>query len=241
MRLPVQCARSLLLTVSFLLTAPMLVPLAHGNHDILPIIFHENFDPPGDDAPDRTVGAGSRTDTACPGDIGELRSHMPARNYGLTLQSHPGVYVQLPTTTAQQVVLAFRNESGTHYERAFLPLPTKQTAAIGDHPAVSNQTATQASALTSGNLVRFALPDQTTPLIVGENYQWILALVCGDTVQPDDPILTGWVQRTAANVPSINSAAQIRWFAQNGYWYEFLDALHPVVTPGMFPNISNFY
>ncbi len=174
----------------------------------LPVAFNNNFDPPGDDAPDSTVGAGSRTNTACPENVGTLRSHMPERNYGLTTQDQPGIYVQLSDTTAQQVVLAFRNEANTYYERAFLPLPDTNSQ--------------------EETLVRFALPDQARPLEIGENYHWTLVLVCGETVQPDDPILTGWVQRTAALPEGSAKDGAVEWLAQNGYWYDLLDALYRV-------------
>lgn len=182
-------------------------PVAH-TPPTLPIAFNNNFEPPGDDAPDSTVGAGSRTNSACPGDEGNLRSHMPERNYGLTTKDQPGIYVQLSNTTAQQVVLAFRNEANTYYERAFLPLPD-----------IDSQAET---------LIRFALPDQAPPLAVGENYHWTLVLVCGETVQPDDPILTGWVQRTATFPSRPIKHGAVEWLAQNGYWYDLLDALYRV-------------
>ncbi|MEO1592918.1 MAG: hypothetical protein AAFU71_16725, partial [Cyanobacteria bacterium J06632_22] len=102
--------RSFILAGSVLLTATPGLP-THARPPALPIIFQENFDPPGDDAPDQTVGAGSRTNMNCADGLGQLRSHMPDRNYGLTTQSRPGVYVQLPATNARRVLLAFRNEA----------------------------------------------------------------------------------------------------------------------------------
>jgi len=201
--------RPLFLAGNLLLGLGATVLPAQGRPPTLPVIFQENFDPPGDDAPDRTVGAGSRSDGACPADEGRLRSRMPRRNFGLTAQSHPGIYIQLPATAAQRVLLAFRNEAGTYYERAFLPLPSP--------------------VLNEAQLFRFALPPTAAPLTVGENYQWTLVLVCGETVQPDDPVLTGWVQRTTTNARS----ADAQWFAQHGYWYDLLDAVYAVDNPAV--------
>lgn len=168
------------------------------------IIFQENFEPPGEGEPQDTSGAGSRDGLRCSQDEQPIRPLMPKRNYGLTLEEHPSIFVDLPETSARQVVLTFQDETGESYERAFLPIADRT------------------------GIVSFTLPADKPPLAVGKNYQWSLVVVCGETVQPDDPIFRGWVQRVArspelertlAQKPAIEQAV---WYAEQGYWYDLL-------------------
>ena len=171
------------------------------------IIFQENFEPPGNGEPENTSGAGSRDGLRCSPDEQPIRPLMPKRNYGLTLQEHPPIFIYLPKTSAQQVVLVFRDETGESYERAFLPINART------------------------GIVNFTLPNEKPPLEVGKNYQWSLAIVCGETVQPEDPTFKGWVQRVA-QTPEVESELrqksaieQAAWYGANGYWYDMLLAM----------------
>jgi len=131
------------------------------------IILQENFIPPKEGKPKDTSGAGSRSQLKCSQKEGAIRPLMPKENYGLTLQERPTIFIQMPRTSARQVVLMFRDETGEFYERAFLPIKS------GD------------------GIVGFTLPKQKQPLAVGKSYQWSLVVVCGETVQPDDPVFMG--------------------------------------------------
>ncbi|MBE9064078.1 DUF928 domain-containing protein [cf. Phormidesmis sp. LEGE 11477] len=168
------------------------------------IIFWDGFEPPGDGAPRDTSGAGSRDGGACAANEPAIHPLMPARNFGLTLAAHPTVFAQLPETSATQAVLVVTNEAGTYYERAFLPIP-------------------------AGDVAAFPFPLAFAPLTVGDNYRWQLVIVCGETVEPDDPVLGGWMQRTEppASQPQVSQPPieQAQWYAQNGYWYEMLAIL----------------
>ncbi|WP_198011478.1 DUF928 domain-containing protein [Synechococcus sp. PCC 7335] len=166
------------------------------------IVFWEGFEPPGDDAPRETSGAGSRDGPSC--DVSEpaVKALMPKSNFGLTLSERPTVFAQLADTSAEQVALVVTNEAGTYYEQTFLPIPEDDTAA-------------------------FTFPNSFSPLTVGENYQWSLVVICEETVQPDDPVISGWVQRVEST-PELQQASlhlpleQARWYAENGYWYDFV-------------------
>ncbi len=168
------------------------------------LVFQENFDPPGDGEPKDSSGAGSRDGLRCSPEEQQIRPLMPKRNYGLTLQERPSILVDLPKTSAQQVVLTLQDEAGEYYERAFLPI----TNAAG--------------------IVSFTLPDQKSPLAVGKNYQWSLVVVCGETVQPDDPIFRGWVQRVArtseleSELGQKSVIEQAALYGAKGYWYDML-------------------
>lgn len=168
------------------------------------IVFDQDFDPPGDGAPKDTSGAGSRDGLKCSQDEQSIRPLMPKRNYGLTLEERPPVFIDLAKTSAKQVVLTFRDEAGKSYERAYLP--------ISDRTGVAS----------------FTLPNEKPALAVGKNYQWSLVVVCGETVQPDDPVFRGWVQRVA-RTPALETELgqksvieQAAWYGAKGYWYDLL-------------------
>ncbi|MEH2295867.1 DUF928 domain-containing protein [Nostoc sp.] len=168
-------------------------------------VFEENFEPPGEPEPkSETVGAGSRDGLRCSENEQPIKPLMPKRNFGLTFQDHPPVFISLPKTSAQKVVLTFRDEMGNYYERTFLPITT------------------------SGGIVSFTQPKEKTPLTVGKNYEWSLVVVCGKTVQPDDPTFKGWVQRVAKTtkvdkeLSQLTTVGQANWYAQKGFWYEML-------------------
>lgn len=168
------------------------------------MIFQENFDPPGDGKPKDSSGAGSRDGLRCSPQEKPIKPLMPKQNYGLTLEERPHIFVDLGKTSAQQVVLTFQDATGSSYERALLPI------SAGD------------------GIVSFALPNEKPPLAVGKNYQWSLAIVCGKTVQPDDPVFRGWVQRVARS-PELDSQLsqksvieQAAWYGAKGYWYDML-------------------
>ena len=166
------------------------------------VTFWEGFEPPGDGAPRDTSGAGSRDGAACSPNEPAVKALMPERNFGLTLAERPTVFAQLGDTAAEQVALVVTNEAETYYEKAFLSISADDIAA-------------------------FTFPSSFTPLATGENYRWSLVVICGETVQPDDPVLSGWVQRVDSTAElqqtsQFSPVEQARWYAENGYWYDFV-------------------
>lgn len=164
------------------------------------------FKPPKTSKPKDTSGAGSRDGLRCANE-GTIQALMPRGNFGLTYEERPSIYIKLPRQTkAQRVVIAFQDEARKSYQRAFLPI-------------------------NSGGIVRFSLPSDQKALVPGQNYQWSLAVVCGNSLQPDDPIFQGWVQRVELT-PSVEKQlkqksiiGQITWFAEEGFWYDMLDRI----------------
>ncbi len=169
------------------------------------IVFQDSFDPPGDGKPKDTSSAGSRG--RCSPDAQPIQPLMPKQNYGLTLEERPSIFINIPKTSAQQVVLAFQDQAETSSERAVIP--------ITDHAGI----------------VSFSLPAQKLPLVVGKNYRWLLAIVCGKTLQPDDPVLIGWVQRVARTsewekeLGQKSAIEQAMWYGAKGYWYDLLKVM----------------
>jgi hypothetical protein len=174
---------------------------------IRPITFTTDFDPPGDDAPDDTVGAGSRTNGQCNAQAQRVEPIVPARNYGLTLEERPAIWVNLAQVSAKQVILVFANEAGTSYQRATMPMPSRS------------------------GIVSFKLPEQSQPLTVGKNYRWSLVMVCGNSVQPDDLVLSGWVQRVERTTQIDRQLSrktlveQAQWYGENGFWYDLMGVM----------------
>ena len=171
------------------------------------VVFQEDFNPPGSGTPKDTSSGGSRDGLRCSQKEQSIQPLMPKRNYGLTLEERPAIFVYIPETSARKIVLAFRDETGEFYERAFLPIATR------------------------AGIVSFTLPARESSLAVGKNYQWSLVVVCGETVQPDDPVVRGLVQRIARS-PQIDSKLrqktaieQAMWYYKNGYWYDLLKVM----------------
>lgn len=166
--------------------------------------FNEAFVPPGDKAPKSTENGSARDELHCRAGESTLTALMPPGNYGLTTQEQPSVFVQASSISAQRVVLAFQTENGEDYRQAMLPLPPVR------------------SATGKMEIWQFRLPAELGPLTVGPNYRWSLAFICGDYLEPSDPMLSGWVQRVAAN-PAQQQTTQQR--LQQGYWYDVLTIL----------------
>jgi hypothetical protein len=171
------------------------------------IIFQEAFKPPGDKAPKSSQGAGSRREAACTlgeGTVIPLRAKI---NYGLTLAPTPQILVYIPKTKAKQVLLVLRDEDGKIHDKSFLPIKNYN------------------------HILSFQLPKETKPLKVGKNYQWSLAIVCDRTLQPDDPVFQGWVQRVELNkrielaLFAKSPLKKAQWYAENGYWYDLITIL----------------
>jgi hypothetical protein len=168
--------------------------------------FNTDFDPPGDDAPPDTVGAGSRSGDRCNPSDAPIRPLFPTQGFGLTLAAQPTLLVNLPQTAARQIVLTLEDEAKTTHDRTFYPIPAQP------------------------GIARFPLPDRQ--LDAGKNYRVSLILVCGDSVQPDDPVFTTWVQRvdrTAAmeqQIQTMTPIEQTHWYAEQGYWYDLVPMLH---------------
>ena len=169
------------------------------------IVFLNNFEPPGDDKPKDTGAGGSRDGLRCNPEEQPIHALMPQGNFGLTFKQQPNIYLYLAQTSATQVVLAFQDEAGTEYDRAFLPIEI------------------------NNNIASFSLPKNKLTLKAGKNYQWKISVICGEHPKPGDPSFSGWVQRVesteADRYLADNIDDKIRFLAEQGYWYDLLDAI----------------
>ncbi|BAY84328.1 hypothetical protein NIES267_38240 [Calothrix parasitica NIES-267] len=170
------------------------------------IVFQDSLEPPGEPEPKDTKGSGSRDPKKCSNEAKDIKALMPESNYGLTFQKLPSIFLRLPKTKARKVMLSFRDLKGKYYQRAFLPI-------------------------NANSIVSFSLPEDKPALTIGRNYQWSLVVVCGDTVQPDDPTFQGWVQRVE-RTPRVDkeligktAVEKAKWYGKKGYWYEMIEAI----------------
>lgn len=158
------------------------------------------FQPPSDDQkPEQTRGAGSRHDGQCSRDETSTPQTamfplVPPSNFGLTTAKRPIFWINLPETSARQVVLSIKTEGTTHHSQTFIPITGK-----------SGLTPLQPS-------------PNSPPLEVGKAYQWAVVLVCGERPSPNDPAIASWVRRVAVSQPTNATTLleQAAWYAQQG-------------------------
>ncbi|MEA5467526.1 DUF928 domain-containing protein [Spirulina sp. 06S082] len=168
------------------------------------LVFNEAFEPTEGERPN-TRGGGARPGLLkCQGDREVIETLVPKQRYGLTFEERPSIFVNLPETTAREVWLSFKDENGDFFETAILPIAQKS------------------------GIVRFSWPDRLPPLETGNTYKWTLAVVCGENLDPDDPLFTGYVTRIdrTANIEQElaqkTAIEQAKWYADRGYWYDLL-------------------
>ncbi|MEM7065356.1 MAG: DUF928 domain-containing protein [Cyanobacteria bacterium P01_B01_bin.77] len=182
-----------------------IVPLLLASTEIItPIIYEEVFEPPGDDRPDNTRAGGSRNDLACNADEPPIQALLPVSQYALTRQARPEIFVQLTDTSANSAVLVFEDRQADYYERVVVSIPEGES------------------------FVNWSLPDSAAALVVGKNYRWSVSLICDQFLRPNDPVLSGWVQRTEADnlLLNLDGEAYAQALAAEGYWYDLLSWFH---------------
>lgn len=185
-----------------------------------PFSFSRNFDPPGDGRPDTSRGSGARTgsceaparatqtsDNMDMMDSPRIRALMPPGNFGLTLHSHPTIFIDFDGAEPPFVVLRVEDEAGTYRERVMLPVDPDRS------------------------IQGFTLPRDLPPLEVGKNYRWLLLVVCDGHVNPNHPLFSGWVQRVAISetttlIQQQPITEQVSWYTNHGYWYDTVMTLH---------------
>ncbi|NEQ48960.1 MAG: DUF928 domain-containing protein [Leptolyngbya sp. SIO3F4] len=183
---------------------PVVSMLLASTELITPIVYKDVFEPPGDTRPDNTRAGGSRTDLACNANEPSIQALLPVNQYALTLQARPEIFVQLAGTSARSAVLIFEDPQADYYERVVVTIPEGES------------------------FVNWSLPNSAAPLVVGKNYRWSVSLICDQFSRPNDPVLSGWVQRTEAdNLPmDLDEESLAQAFAAEGYWYDLLSWFH---------------
>lgn len=182
------------------------------------------FKPKGE--PRQTTGGGTRNDRLCPQDqeVNNLEKAklslialVPSQQVGLTVASHPTVWIQLPPTSAKQIIFNLQeknNENETVFQ-SIIP--------------INNQS----------NLIPLSVPSNSPELQIGKVYEWSVTLVCGEKTHPNDPTITATIERISlSSVPSLNDLEMAAWYAEQGIWYDGLNQLATVKQNNNNPEID---
>ena len=168
--------------------------------------FASTFKPPKDGAPEQTVPAGSRDEARCSGDSLPMYPLMPEANYGLTATAHPMIWMEMPGTRAQEVLLVVQAETGEEHSRTQLAIPEA----------------------TEQGVIAIQLPKTVEPLTPGLNYRWTLSVLCEGYLNPSDPFFSGWIKRVdhsqelSQTLASTSVEQQVTILQETGHWYDIV-------------------
>lgn len=192
-----------------------------NNNINTPVLFQP---PPGEKPPEDTEGGGSRDDgNSCDRDIVDRRSSASDRSTltaiapigynGLTTVERPTLWIDLPETSAQQAILLIKEGSDSNWQQ----LMTHWQQSI--------------NVKGKAGIIGIKLAQDAPPLEIGKNYQWVVALVCGDRPNPNDPLVAAGIKRVAESqittgVPTtLTQLERASLYAKKGVWYDALDIL----------------
>jgi Domain of Unknown Function (DUF928) len=172
-----------------------------------------SFKPPEGDAPEHTVGGGSRPSSLglCPQDqkaiVKPLTALLSAKEQAVTIAERPTFFVYLPETGAERVSLTIADATESYYFETTVPIAQKS------------------------GVVGINLPEDAPPLMAEENYTWSVTILCGKTKRPDDPYVSGTVRRIDADTQLTERLAAVSWqekaslYEASGIWYDALNAV----------------
>ncbi|MDJ1173331.1 DUF928 domain-containing protein [Roseofilum capinflatum] len=166
------------------------------------------FEPPEDQAPDSTLGGGSRDLQQCvsaPQDgIPSVTPLLPETEIGFTVAQKPTIYVYVPQTLAKKMFFSLQTETGEHHYQQEMELPE------------------------TPGIIGFQVPEDAPPLKENTNYKWTIAFICGESLEPDSPEYTGWIRRLPQEEYSIAtdlSLKQVEDLAEAKLWYDTVFSL----------------
>ncbi len=172
--------------------------------------FATAFEPPNRDKPLATSGGASRGEQ-CIADVQNskipITPILPAIDQRLTVASHPTFLIHIPQTSAKQVFFTIEDQNQETNYQTNLPISGK------------------------AGILKITLPQDAPSLEIGKNYQWALALICGETLKPDSPIVNGSITRIQPEtelkqqLSSMTKIEQATFYVQLGIWYEAITTL----------------
>ncbi|MEA5464366.1 DUF928 domain-containing protein [Leptothoe sp. PORK10 BA2] len=168
-----------------------------------------SFIPPEDSGQPRTNRAGGRRDQLCNHSMPtpSLTLLMPPTNQGTTTAEHPTFLAYIPQTSAQQVFLTMEDEDNNYFYHTTFPLPDQ------------------------AGIVSFTMPDMAPSLKPEKYYKVSLAMMCGAILDPNDPVVEGWIKRVELDLPLSPDQGQdtalerSALYANNGLWFDAITAL----------------
>ncbi|MCJ8279136.1 MAG: DUF928 domain-containing protein [Rivularia sp. ALOHA_DT_140] len=177
---------------------------------ITPVQAQITFTPPGRQAPKtNTVPGGSRGDSCAIGkankDNASIVKLLPESNIGLTTQQRPSIMLYVPQTTAKKVFFSIQDENFNHHYQTTLQLPQQ------------------------AGVMQIKLPASAPALATKTQYQYSVAIICGQDLEPDDYLVSGWIERVQPKAnprsqrPSVELASK---FAKQGIWLDAVSTLY---------------
>ena len=167
-----------------------------------------------DGAPQReTTGGATRNGGQCDAQTASREQAiatplLPTGYPGLTVSERPTFFAYVPQTGAKEASFSLQDVSGNLIYRTKVALPVR------------------------GGVVGISLPKTVSALEVGKNYNWFLEIHCLPDIDPDNPVVNGWVRRTDVNpglAKQLENAATFHdravAYARAGIWYEAVSHL----------------
>ncbi|MFP4120198.1 DUF928 domain-containing protein [Coleofasciculus sp.] len=136
---------------------------------------NEPFTPPGDDSPEGdTKGAGTRDCGHCTQD--EVAEGTPGFSVLMPVESEtiaprPTFSLYIPETVARKVFFSIKDAEEEYDYQTIITLPK------------------------TGSEFSFLLPEDAPDLKTNTPYQWSISLICQQSLDPNDPTLTGVIER----------------------------------------------
>lgn len=201
------------------------------------------FSPPSaptDSVPTNREGAATRGgEQECLQGNKSLTALVPASGVGETAAEYPTFSWYMPQTSASAMEFVLRDAKGNDIYRSHYAL-TNFAAYPGDSAALSslgtvNSTsqALRVDRVTASRIMSLTLPAfaNLSPLEIGQEYSWTLALICDPNERSKDIIASGTIKRVTPN-PTLSRRIQqatpedrVALYANARLWYETLSSL----------------
>ncbi|BAY62551.1 hypothetical protein NIES22_26250 [Calothrix brevissima NIES-22] len=177
------------------------------------LLISQAFKPPQRGSAPPSAGGATRGSSYCVQKNQLLTALLPKENIGLTFSERPSFFWYVPkdtVKTAQFSILVEGDENSIEDDVVY-----ETTLNVPDKPGI----------------MKFTLPETSTPLKVGKRYHWYLTLVCDRQNPAKNPNLEGWVERVQpeAKLSKALEQADLRkrpaLYADAGIWHEAITSL----------------
>jgi len=120
----------------------------------------------------------------------------------LTVAKSPQIFIYIPPTSAKSMEVFFKRESGTDYRTQPINIPAKS------------------------GIIAIDISQTEPQLKIGENYHWVVAIICNPRERKKDLFVSGWLRRID---PNSNLANQLKnaekteysnIYSSNGIWFD---------------------
>jgi hypothetical protein len=159
--------------------------------------------PDNSDNPDTSVGGGSRGEQE---ELTLLTALLPTTKNGLTVSSHPTIFVYLPPLGTEKVFFSMQDEDGNSFYYTNLKVPSQ------------------------GGIIMVKIPSEMPSLSIDKNYLWYFAPIeAGGRLLPNNYAVVGWIKRIATNLNEddfvSNPITLATEYGKLGVWYDTLRVL----------------